>query len=205
MCELAGTGQGQEVLGGGWEGARAVSAAQLGRERCQHIPGAAGQPSVCGRGASARQLLTLPAAHPDGDTLSPDNLDPTVSPVMPQAPAATRRQDHPQGAVLPAQLCPPGRVLSPRSCWTPWDTDSPSVPPLLGLCMASPGALSAPKSPCSTTRAALEPVRDWDRKDESLEEEEGGRDLAQPTHRGPGDASLLTETGSVAPKSTPGE
>lgn len=182
MCELAGTGQGQEVLGGGWEGARAVSAPQLGRERCQHIPGAAGQRSVCGRGASARQLLTLPAAHPDGDTLPPDNLDPTVSPVMPQAPAATGKQDHPQGAVLPAQRCSPGRVLSSGSCWMPWDTDSPSVPPLLGLYMASPGALSSPKRPCSTTSAALEPVRDWDRKDERMGKRRvGGTSLSPPT------------------------
>lgn len=43
MCELAGTGQGQEVLAGGWESAGAVWAPQLGRERRQHIPGAAGQ------------------------------------------------------------------------------------------------------------------------------------------------------------------
>lgn len=121
--------------------------------------GLPGSGSVCGRRASARQLLTLPTAHPDGPTLPPGNLGPTVSPVMPQPPAASPRQDHPGGAVLPAQRCRPARVLSPGNCWTPWDTcpctDSPSVPaPPEAPCMASPSALSFPKGSCSTQGAA---------------------------------------------------
>lgn len=156
VCRLAGTGQGQEVLGGGWEGARAVSAPQLGRERCQHIPGAAGQRvCVCGRRASARQLLTFPTAHPDGPTLPPGNLDPTVSPVMVMArpPAAGAPRSR---AASPA--LPPARVLSPGSCRTPRDRvpagTSPACRPFLGVCMASPGAPAFPKGSCPSRGAA---------------------------------------------------
>lgn len=159
VCKLAGTGQGQEVLGGGWEGARAASAPQLGRERCQHIPGAAGQRECVWAQGKCTAAADPPHCHPDGPTLPPGNLGPTVSPVMPQPPAASPRQDHPGRAVLPAQRCRPARVLSPGSCWTPWDTcpctDSPSVPaPPEAPCMASPSALSFPKGSCSTQGAA---------------------------------------------------
>lgn len=63
VCRMAG----QELPGGegGWEGTRVASAPQLGRERCQpHSWGCRASRSVCGRRASARPPLPLPAAHP---------------------------------------------------------------------------------------------------------------------------------------------
>lgn len=41
--------------------------------------------------------------------------------------------------------------------------------------------------------------------DERMGKEEDGREPTQPTHPGPGDASLLTETRSVGPKAAAGK
>lgn len=120
VCKLAGTGQGQEVLGGGWEGAGAVSAPQLGRDGCQHIPGAARQ-RVCVWAQGKCMAIADPAtAHPprgNGPTLPPGNLDRVVSPVMAQPPrplpGTTRSEPCASSALSPA------RVLSPGSSWTP--------------------------------------------------------------------------------------
>lgn len=113
--------------------------------------GLPGSGCVCGRRASAWQLLTFPTAHPDGPTLPPGNLDPTVSwPSLPRPPPGRSPTSR---AASPA--LPPGRVLSPGSCWTPRDRvparTIPAGRPLLGFCMAGPGALSFP---CPTLGAA---------------------------------------------------
>lgn len=114
VCRLAGAGQGQE-LPRGWEGARAASAPQLGRERCQpHSWGCWATSSVCGRRASARPPPPLPTARP----ASPVPLgqpSPRVPPAVPQPPSATPRQGHPCGAILPAPHCPCAGVLFPGS------------------------------------------------------------------------------------------
>lgn len=210
VCELAGTGQGQEVLGGGWEGARAVWAPQLGRERCQHIPGAAGQRVCVWAQGKCMAIADLPHCPPRWSHIAPGQ--PRPHGVMAQPPAATPRQEPHESC------CQPG--IAPRQGALSWElldakgpcpcTDNPSGPSPPGILRGRPrcAVLSLPHTGCSPWPALLQPRKaagDWDRKDERMGKEEDGREPIQPIHPGPGDASLLTETRSVGPQVAAGE
>lgn len=142
VCELAGTGQGQEVLAGGWEGAGAVSAAQLGRERCQRIPGAAGQRERGWAQGKCAAIADLPRCPSPWSRITPGQPRPHGVPGRAPASRGHSQAGPPHGSVLPA------RLLSPGSRRTPWHSvpagTVPACRPVLGLRTDSPGP-SSPK------------------------------------------------------------
>lgn len=167
--------------------------------------GLPGSGCVCGRRASAWQLLTFPTAHPDGPTSPPGNVDPMVSwPSLPRPPPGRSPR-----VVLPARHCPQAgcSLLGAAGRQGTVSLHGQSPPRILhGRPRCA--VLSLPHTGCSPWPALLQPRKaagDWDRKDERMGKEEDGREPTQPTHPGPGDASLLTEIRSVGPKAAAGE
>lgn len=105
--------------------------------------GPPGSGTVCGRRASARRSSADPPAARPGRATSPGQPRPRGVPGHAPASRGRCQAGPPARAGLPAQHCPrPG--CSPGSCCA---GTVPACRPLLGLGMASPGALPLPKAP----------------------------------------------------------